>query len=391
MIQNTLQEPEWYLARTSAYEFGKTLQKTKVKLTDSLNKTLATNLKTLHPLPPFDSAMMDGYAICGNSPWEIVGTILAGGTEIEIKDGEAVVIATGAKIPQKTFAVLRQEHANLIENKLTVKVGHSISLGKDIRKKGEEADVGIEVLRSGIEINPAVIGLAASCGYDELEVFENPVIDVFVSGDELLDQGLPINGKIRDSLSMQIPGWIYNSDAIIDKVSRITDDFKETFKEISNSKADIILTTGGTAKGSVDHIHEVIKTLKGTILINEVKVRPGHPMLLATIGENRFLVGLPGNPLAAIVAFISLALPVIRKMQGRDLENLEKIKINKDFLAPENEHRLFPVKIENNEATPVQHWGSAMLRGVAQSNAFVIVPPNGAKAGAILDYLRTPW
>ena len=93
-------------------------------------------------------------------------------------------------------------------------------------------------------------------------------------------------------------------------------------QSINYSNANIVLTTGGTAKGPVDHIHPAIKALNGHILIDEVKVRPGHPMLLAEIGTNKFLVGLPGNPLAAVVAFISLAIPVIRKMQGRNLEKL---------------------------------------------------------------------
>ena len=386
-----LKEPDWFKAREFSYKVASILQTKIVKISSCLNLTLATNLKSLHPLPPFDTSMMDGYAVCGDSPWKIVGTILAGGKDIEIKSGEAVAIATGAKIPQNTFAVLRHEHAKLDEKILTLKEEILLTKGKDIRRKGEESDIGEDILKSGLAINPAVIGLAASCGYDELEVFENPIIDCLILGDELLNEGLPKEGKIRDSLSMQIPGWIKNSDAIIGEVKRVPDDLEKTIKAINNSNANIVLTTGGTAKGPVDHIHPAIKALNGHIFIDEVKVRPGHPMLLAEFGTNKFLVGLPGNPLAAVVAFISLALPVIRKMQGRNLENLEKIKINKDVPAPENEHRLFPVKIENNEATPVQHWGSAMLRGVAQSNAFVIVPPNGAKAGAILDYLRTPW
>ena len=388
---NNLVEPEWYLARQKSFEVANQLDSVNLPLIECLNKTLASNLTSLHPLPPFDTSMMDGFAVAGNGPWQEIGKILAGGKDISISDGQCVAIATGAKVPENTFAVVRHEHAEVMNNLVKLKEGFSLKQNQDIRKTGEEAQTGIEVLKKSTAINPAVLGLAASCGHDELNVIKNPKIDVLILGDELLDEGLPKDGKIRDSLSMQIPGWILNSNAEVGKIKRVSDNLEETKKAIFESNADIILTTGGTAKGPVDHIHPAINELNGELVIDEVKVRPGHPMLLAKLKTNQFLVGLPGNPLAACVAFVSLALPVIRKMQGRNLEKLEQVVVNKDVPAPDHEHRLFPVFIENNEATPVEHWGSAMLRGVAQSNAFVIVPPKGALKGTKLDYLKTPW
>jgi len=388
---NNLVEPEWYLARQKSFEVANQLDSVNLPLIECLNKTLASNLTSLHPLPPFDTSMMDGFAVAGNGPWQEIGKILAGGKDISISDGQCVAIATGAKVPENTFAVVRHEHAEVKNNLVKLKEGFNLKQNQDIRKTGEEAQTGIEVLKKSTAINPAVLGLAASCGHDELNVIKNPKIDVLVLGDELLDEGLPKDGKIRDSLSMQIPGWILNSNAEVGKIQRVSDNLEETKKAIFESNADIILTTGGTAKGPVDHIHPAINELNGELVIDEVKVRPGHPMLLAKLKTNQFLVGLPGNPLAACVAFVSLALPVIRKMQGRNLEKLEQVVVNKDVPAPDHEHRLFPVFIENNEATPVEHWGSAMLRGVAQSNAFVIVPPKGALKGTKLDYLKTPW
>ena len=388
---NNLVEPEWYLARQKSFEVANQLDSVNLPLIECLNKTLASNLTSLHPLPPFDTSMMDGFAVAGNGPWQEIGKILAGGKDISISDGQCVAIATGAKVPENTFAVVRHEHAEVMNNLVKLKEGFNLKQNQDIRKTGEEAQTGIEVLKKSTAINPAVLGLAASCGHDELNVIKNPKIDVLILGDELLDEGLPKDGKIRDSLSMQIPGWILNSNAEVGALKRVSDNLEETKKAIFESDADIILTTGGTAKGPVDHIHPAINELNGELVIDEVKVRPGHPMLLAKLKTNQFLVGLPGNPLAACVAFVSLALPVIRKMQGRNLEKLEQVVVNKDVPAPDHEHRLFPVFIENNEATPVEHWGSAMLRGVAQSNAFVIVPPKGALKGTKLDYLKTPW
>jgi molybdopterin molybdotransferase len=390
-MPDILQEPGWYLARQKSFESPQTLESMKLPLNQCLNKTLAKKLVSLHPLPPFDTSMMDGWAVSGSGPWKEIGKILAGGKEITINQGEAVAIATGAKVPENTFGVVRHEHATFKDGIVDLNSEFELKQNQDIRKTGEEAQTGVEVLKEKTIINPAVIGLAASCGHDDLEVIRNPTIDVLILGDELLDQGLPKDGKIRDSLSMQIPGWILNSDAEVGQIKKVSDDLEITKKAISESKADIILTTGGTAKGPVDHIHPAINELNGELIIDEVKVRPGHPMLLAKLNKNQFLVGLPGNPLAACVAFVSLAVPVIRKMQGRNLEKLEQVVINQDVPAPDNEHRLFPVFIENNEATPVEHWGSAMLRGVAQSNAFVIVPPKGASKGTKLDYLKTPW
>ncbi|MFM8211745.1 MAG: hypothetical protein ACKN9B_00930, partial [Actinomycetes bacterium] len=103
---NNLVEPEWYLARQKSYEAAVQLDSITLPISQCLNKTLASNLVSLHPLPPFDTSMMDGYAVAGNGPWQEIGKILAGGLDISINDGQCVAIATGAKVPENTFAVL---------------------------------------------------------------------------------------------------------------------------------------------------------------------------------------------------------------------------------------------------------------------------------------------
>ena len=111
-MPDILQEPDWYLARQKSFESPQTLESMKLPLNHCLNKTLAKKLVSLHPLPPFDTSMMDGWAVSGSGPWKEIGKILAGGKDIAINQGEAVAIATGAKVPENTYAVIR--HLSLI-------------------------------------------------------------------------------------------------------------------------------------------------------------------------------------------------------------------------------------------------------------------------------------
>ncbi|MFZ9909025.1 MAG: molybdopterin molybdenumtransferase MoeA, partial [Candidatus Nanopelagicales bacterium] len=136
---NNLVEPEWYVARQKSFEIPNQLESVRLPLVNCLNKTLAKNLTSLHPLPPFNTSMMDGYAVAGNGPWKEIGKILAGGKDISIKDGECVAIATGAKVPENTFAVLRHEHSEINSNLVRLKEGFNLKQNQDIRNIGEEA------------------------------------------------------------------------------------------------------------------------------------------------------------------------------------------------------------------------------------------------------------
>lgn len=388
---NIFKEPSWHEARKIAYGQAATKQTNLSSLSDAEGKTLASDLKTKHSLPPFNTAMMDGYAVKGIGPWTIVGEVLAGRETKEISDNEAIYIATGAMVPASADAVIKHEVVEVKDKTLYLLDQNQLISGNHIRLVGDEGESGSVVFNKGFRINPSVIGLAAASGLDELAVIENPTVDFIVSGDELLSEGLPRNGKIRDALSVQIPGWIRSVDAIVGKSFSIKDDLAQTIAALNECKSDLILTTGGTAQGNVDFMHQALDQAGFYLIIDEVKVRPGHPMFLAKNSKNQFLVGLPGNPLAAFVSFLTLGLPLIEKMQGRSLQSLEQGILTDSAHTSKNEMRLFPVKVENGLVEPIKYWGSMMLRGLAASTHFAVIEAGKGNSGEKVELIRLPW
>ncbi|WP_327430140.1 molybdopterin molybdotransferase MoeA [Streptomyces sp. NBC_01236] len=363
-----------------------------VPLDASLGFVLAAPLAALTDLPSFDTSAMDGWAVAGPGPWEVREEgVLAGHAEpAALTDGEAVRIATGARIPQDVTAVLRSEHG-LIDDKGRLHAIREVVHGQDIRPRGQECRSGDQLLPAGALVTPAVLGLAAAAGYDTLAAVPRPRAEVLVLGDELLNQGLPQDGLIRDALGPMLPPWLRALGAEVVAVRRLRDDAKALHKAITGSDADLIVTTGGTAAGPVDHVHPTLRRIGAELLVDGVKVRPGHPMLLARTKENQHLVGLPGNPLAAVSGLLTLAEPLLRILSGRPAPEPYTLPLNEAVHGHPYDTRLIPVTLRADRAVPLHYNGPAMLRGIAASDALAVVPPGGARAGQELELLDLPW
>ncbi|NED75922.1 molybdopterin molybdenumtransferase MoeA, partial [Streptomyces sp. SID9944] len=307
-----------------------------------------------------------------------------------LTDGEAVRIATGARIPQDTTAVLRSEHGRIdAQGRLhpTREVGH----GQDIRPRGQECRGGEQLLPAGTLVTPAVLGLAAAAGYDTLTTVPRPRVDVLVLGDELLTEGLPQDGRIRDALGPMLPPWLRALGAEVTTVRRIGDDANALHRAVVRSEADLIVTTGGTAAGPVDHVQPVLRRIGAELLVEGVKVRPGHPMLLARLRPDQHLVGLPGNPLAAVSGLLTLAEPLLRTLAARPAPEPYALPLQGAVHGHPYDTRLVPVVLRGDHAVPLRYNGPAMLRGVAAADALAVVPPGGARAGQEAELLDLPW
>ncbi|MEV7433485.1 molybdopterin molybdotransferase MoeA [Streptomyces griseoviridis] len=363
-----------------------------VPLADALGLTLAAPLAALTDLPSFDTSAMDGWAVAGPGPWDVRDEgLLAGHAEPpRLTDGEAVRIATGARIPQDTTAVLRAEHGRG-DDKGRLFAARDLQHGQDIRPRGQECRSGDHLLPPGSLVTPAVLGLAAAAGYDTLTVVPRPRVDVLVLGDELLTSGLPHDGLIRDALGPLLPPWLRALGADVVAVRRLGDDAKALLKAVKGSRADVIVTTGGTAAGPVDHVHPTLERVGAELLVDSVKVRPGHPMLLARVTENQHLVGLPGNPLAAVSGLLTLAEPLLRALAARPAPEPYTVALQEPAHGHPHDTRLVPVLLRGDSAVPLHYTGPAMLRGIAAADGLVVVPPGGARAGQELELLDLPW
>ncbi|AQU67600.1 molybdopterin molybdotransferase MoeA [Streptomyces niveus] len=389
----------------------------RVPLEQALGHVLAEPLAALTDLPSFDTSAMDGWAVSGPGPWSVrpdqtdqadhpdepaastdirltltpTPGILAGhAAATPLPDGTAVRIATGARIPPDATAVVRSEHAR------TDSTGHlhaerAVVQGQDIRPRAQECRSGDRLLPAGAVVTPAVLGLAAAAGYDELLTARRPTVDVLVLGDELLVRGLPRDGLIRDALGPMIAPWLRALGADVIDTRRVADDAHALFRAITESEADLILTTGGTAAGPVDHVHPVLARAGAELLVDGVAVRPGHPMLLARLASGRHLVGLPGNPLAAVSGLLTLAEPLLRTLGGRVPQPAYHAPVRDEVHGHPYDTRLVPFVHRDDRLVPLRYNGPAMLRGIAVADGLAVVPPGGARQGDELEVLDLPW
>ena len=381
----TLLEANWDLARIAARASVSRLPSEVVSLADGIDRTLAKDLLALVDLPSYETSAMDGYAVSGDGPWKIVGIVKAGSPMTEfLESGTAVRIATGAVIPSGTFGVVRWELAEVTDETLNAVVNQ----GGEIRPAGLECRKDQVISESGTVLTPAWIGLLASAGWDTLEVTRRPRVEIILLGDEIQLSGIPENGLVRDALGPQLPGWLTRMGADVVAISYVADELQHVVDAITlaRTRTDLIVTTGGTADGPRDYLHSALEIVGAKLIVDRVKVRPGHPMLLANF-DSVALLGLPGNPQSAIVGLMSLGQPVIDALLGRPLSELENVITIKEIKAREDFTRLVLGTISEGRFNEGEHLGSAMLRGLAHATGFAVAPSGVCIAGSRVQWL----
>ncbi|MCM0674204.1 molybdopterin molybdotransferase MoeA [Micromonospora phytophila] len=376
----------WEEARSRVYAVGlaAALPAVSRPLADIDGHTLAEPLTTRTDLPAFPTSSVDGWAVRGAGPWRVVGRVLAGGTpEPLAEEGTTVEIATGAMVPEGTTAVLRVEESRRTPDGL---VEGTPRPAPEWREPGEEAYAGEELLPAGTPVDPALIGLAASCGHDSLRVRRQPRAALLVFGDELLTAGPPGAGRVRDALGPAVPAWLRRYGCVVrpsDVVGPVADTLPAHVAALraALNNADLVCTTGGTMHGPVDHLHPTLEALGADYVVNTVAVRPGFPMLLARLvsadGRVRFVAGLPGNPQSAVVALVSLVAPLLAGLVGRPMPVLPHATLAEPVPGRGEHTHLALVRLDRAAGTahPVRHVGSAMLRGLAGADGFAVIRP----------------
>jgi molybdopterin molybdotransferase len=387
----------WNDARELAYTAGRAaaLDPVDAALADADGLTLADDLVTLTDLPAFPTSSVDGYAVRGPAPWRIVGRVLAGQNPQPLTDdGAAVEIATGGMLPAGAQDVLRVEES---EPTADGRISGTLRTVLEWRRPGEEAGKGEVLAHAGTPVDPGVIGVAASCGYDTLRVVPRPHAALRVFGDELLTQGPPGEGRVRDSLGPSIPLLLRRYGCRIehaDVAGPVEDTLDAHVAAIAAAaeRADLVCTTGGTMHGPVDHLHAALRALGAEYVVNTVAVRPGFPMLVARIGDT-FVAGLPGNPQSALVALASLVEPLLAGLRGRSRPREHAVTLDADVPGRGGHTHLALVSVDpgTGTATPRKHVGSAMLRGLAEAHGFaVIAPGTTGRAGQRVPFVPLP-
>lgn len=398
MTTNPAFEVSWQQARELAHSAAATSEVIQVQLPQAGGMVLAQDIHALGDMPPFAASRIDGWAVSGRGPWQRVGDALAGHEFVtKLNSGECVHTATGAVMPEGATAALKDEESRIEDVYVYAIEGAAGLLNQegslpyfhDVRPSGYEAKLGEVLIPSGTKLTPAIIGVAAGAGHDVLPVFKKIVVDVLIFGDELLLTGPSRDGKVRDSLGPQLPLWIDELGAQLNAVTHVADTLADHVAAISNSTADLIITTGGTASGPVDHLHNAIVDVGGEFLIDAVLVRPGYHQLMARIGK-QILIGLPGNPQSAVIGLLTLAVPLISGANAKPLANLELRTIASDMNGPHREARLVLCTQDAGVIKPVEYLDSSMLRGFVSATGYAVLPPGGAKSGEQIQWITLP-
>jgi molybdopterin molybdotransferase len=237
------------------------------------------------------------------------------------------------------------------------------------------------IATAGTTVSPALAGLLAATGHDQVAVHRRPRVSLLLLGDELLTSGVPTGGRIRDSLGPQVPGWIARAGGLVVATEHVPDTVATTRQALQRHAAtsDLLITTGGTAAGPRDHLHAALAEVAGTLQVNKVRVKPGHPMLLAEVprpgGDSSLhpvpLVGLPGNPHSAVVGLVTLAVPLLDGMLAAP-PRTASARPGRPACRP-GHTRLIAGRLVDGTFTLSGYPGSAMLRGLAQSDGFAVV------------------
>lgn len=382
----------WGAARDEAHRQGALLRGAPIALdlVASLGRTLAEDLHAPGDVPGHDGAAMDGWAVAGEGPWTLGHPIVAGAVPSTdpLTPGTARPITTGAPVPPGTTAVVRSEDADVDDAGLLVR--HTPSTRRHVRPAGEEVARDQLLFPAGSVLTPPRAALAAASGVDHVLVAPAPTVRVAVLGDEVVGTGVPRPGQVRDVFTHTLPGILraYGADPV--QAVRVADDHARTAQVLGDATERLVVTTGGTAGSSTDHIRSALAAIGAELLLDRVAVRPGRPMLLARRGRTLYLC-LPGNPMAAMVGAVLLGGPVVAGLLGRPVQRPSTVRLAVDVPNDRPGDLVLAYEQGPDGAVPASHQSSAMLRGLADADGLMVVGAGGGAVGDVVPTLRLPW
>ena len=397
------------------------LEPLETSVLNSLGLVLAQDITSPLALPPLANSGMDGYALRGddiagaspNSPrnLRVIGIVAAGQMpDRAVAAGTAVRIMTGAPVPEGADTVVPFEETDEVLRKRDgkpmdeVAIFAQLSKGANVRPAGEDVSRGELVLEAGTLVRPAEVGVIASLGLDRVKVIRRPVVSVLATGDELEPTGANLTGgKIYDSNSFGVAASVVASGGVPRLLGIARDNLEDLNQKLAGTAgSDMVITSAGVSKGDYDIVKEVLNE-RGSMNFWSVRMRPAKPLAFGHLsgdgGKNIPLLGLPGNPVSAMVAFEMFARPAIRAMLGRP--NLSRPSVDGVLTAPifnYDERRVYArveVELRNGVyyAAPTGPQGSNILTSMSRANGLAICPEDlpSKNAGETVRILMLDW
>ena len=356
-----------------------------VSLNKAAGRVLASSIISTVKVPNFNRSAMDGYAIRGEetfgaatySPldFKVLGLSLPGKPfEGCVTTQTAVRIMTGAPMPEGADSVIPVELAQE-ENKV-LRVIESIPPGKNVGRIGEDVKIGQELLTAGRKLRPQDVGILSSIGTPSVSVIKKPIVDIFITGDELLKPGsMPKGYQIVDSNSVMLDALVYRDIQIHPNIIFLEDRRELISDALSKSNADFILVSGGSSVGQEDHAPSLVKEL-GEILIHGVALRPASPSGMGII-NGKYVFLIPGNPVSCLCSYDLFASRAIRQFAGINCELPYKsitLPLASKISSMVGRMDYVRVKINNGFAEPLAISGASMLSTTTIADGFLMVP-----------------
>jgi len=367
------------------------LEPERVDLLEAAGRVLAESVTADRDIPPLTNSAMDGYAVRGadveqageRSPvrLQVVGEVAAGTVSgAEVVPGTAVRIMTGAPVPAGADTVVRFEDTH--QQGEWVEVLKATLAGKNVRPAGEDVRAGQVVLAPGKVLRPQEIGMLAAVGHTEVAVVRRPRVAILATGDEVvpLDQP-PGPGQIRDANSYTVAAQVqaYGGVPLLLDVARDQEELvRRGMREALARKADLIITSGGVSVGDFDLVKRVLAA-EGEMRFWSLNMKPGRPLAFGVV-DSVPLLGLPGNPVAAMISTELFARPALRKMQGFTGWSRPVVvaRLNQPIRRKDGRRHYLRVRLHETEtgteATLTGDQGSGILTSLVQADGLAVIP-----------------
>lgn len=386
------------------------LEPERVPVLETLGRVLAEDVYADMDIPPLTNTAMDGYAVraadtAGASPerpvrLRIIYDLAAGyTTDVAVTPGTAIRIMTGAPMPPGADAVVQFEDTE--QDGDWVNIFKGVPVGKNVRQAGEDVQKGALILPRGSEIRPQEVGMLAALGHKEAWVHRRPRVAILATGDEVIEVDAPWQpGKIRNANSYSNAAQVVRYGGIPVLLGIARDDVAELTAKIRaglEQGADLFLTSGGVSMGDFDVVKTVLAA-EGEMAFWRVRMKPGKPLAFGHI-QGVPLLGLPGNPVSAMIAFELFARPVILKMLGKT--RWEKPTVEATLLdeitRKDNRRHFLRVMLEERDgeyfARLTGDQGSGILLSMVRAQGLAIIPENAnhLPAGARVQIMMLDW
>ena len=358
-----------------------------VSLPRSQGRVLAESICLDLDQPPFNRSMRDGFAVIAQdlsvlpAHLRCVGEIKAGESPaVRLQSGEAIQIMTGAPTPAGADAVVMVEHTKRIESEEII-VHKSIKSGSNIAPKGSERQAGDLLISKNTELGALELGVLATVGKSQVRVFKRPSVSILTTGDELVDVAeQPGPGKIRNSNAYSLHAQVVRQGGDPQLLGPAEDNIEDLRHRIGlGLQSDLLLVSGGVSMGKYDLVETVFEELGVQVQFESVRMRPGKPTVFGK-KDNKFVFGLPGNPVSTFVAFELFVTPVLRVLQGlsEDCHSLVKGKLKREIHEKSGRTAFLPALVTCEagciEIEPLPWKGSADIFSMVGANGLVVVP-----------------